>query len=77
MAAGEPRTFVELRAEKIDWLRWMAANVRDEDILEKLSEDPDTDVRMWVACNPVTSEPTIEKARRRYNCHRPQRSCPE
>jgi hypothetical protein len=39
----------------------MAANVRDEDILEKLSEDPDTDVRMWVACNPVTPEPTLEK----------------
>jgi hypothetical protein len=50
----KPRTFGELRAEEIDWLRWMAANVRDEDILEKLSEDPDTDVRMWVACNPVT-----------------------
>jgi hypothetical protein len=57
----KPRTFGELRAEEIDWLRWMAANVRDEDILEKLSEDPDTDVRMWVACNPVTPEPTLEK----------------
>lgn len=56
-----PRTFGELRAEEIDWLRWMAANVRDEDILEKLSEDPDIDVRMWVACNPVTPEPTLEK----------------
>jgi len=22
----------------------------------KLSEDPDTDVRMWVACNPMTPE---------------------
>ena len=57
----KPRTFGELRAEEIDWLRWMAANVRDEGILEKLSEDPDTDVRMWVACNPVTPEPTLEK----------------
>jgi hypothetical protein len=57
----KPRTFAELRAEEIDWLRWMAATVRDEDILEKLSEDPDTDVRMWVACNPVTPEPTLEK----------------
>jgi hypothetical protein len=57
----KPRTFGELRAEEIDWLRWMAATVRDEDILEKLSEDPDTDVRMWVACNPMTPEPTLEK----------------
>ena len=57
----KPRTFAELRAEEIDWLRWMAATVRDEDILEKLSEDLDTDVRMWVACNPVTPEPTLEK----------------
>jgi hypothetical protein len=57
----KPRTFAELRAEEIDWLRWMAATVRDEDILEKLSEDPDSDVRMWVACNPVTPEPTLEK----------------
>jgi hypothetical protein len=57
----KPRTFGELRAEEIDWLRWMAATVRDEDILEKLSEDPDTDVRMWVACNPVTPEPTLKK----------------
>ena len=57
----KPRTFAELRAEEIDWLRWMAATVRDEDILEKLSEDPDTDVRMWVACNPMTPEPTLEK----------------
>ena len=57
----KPRTFGELRAEEIDWLRWMAATVRDEDVLEKLSGDPDTDVRMWVACNPVTPEPTLEK----------------
>jgi hypothetical protein len=57
----KPRTFGELRAEEIDWLRWMAATVRDKDILEKLSEDPDTDVRMWVACNSVTPEPTLEK----------------
>ena len=57
----KPRTFAELRAEEIDWLRWMAATVREEDILEKLCEDPDTDVRMWVACNPVTPEPTLEK----------------
>jgi hypothetical protein len=58
---AKPRTFGELRAEEIDWLRWMAATVRDPDILEKLSMDPDIDVRMWVACNPVTPEPTLEK----------------
>ena len=52
----KPRTFAELRAEEIDWLRWMAANTNDKDVLEKLSEDPDTDVRMWVACNPMTPE---------------------
>ena len=57
----KPRTFGELRAKEIDWLRWMAANVRDKAILEKLSEDPDTDVRMWVACNPMTPEPVLGK----------------
>jgi hypothetical protein len=51
-----PRTFEELRAQEIDWLRWMAANVRNKDVLEKLSQDPDSDVRMWVACNPMTPE---------------------
>jgi hypothetical protein len=51
-----PRTFGELRAQNIDWLRWMAANVDDQDLLEKLAEDPDIDVRMWVACNPMTPE---------------------
>jgi hypothetical protein len=51
-----PRTFGELRARDIDWLRWMAANIDDQDLLEKLAQDPDTDVRMWVACNPMTPE---------------------
>ncbi|SRR6266576_5902925 len=51
-----PRTFGELRAQDIDWLRWMAANVDDQDLLGKLSQDPDIDVRMWVACNPMTPE---------------------
>jgi hypothetical protein len=45
----KPRTFGELRSEDIDWLRWMAANIQDEDLLEKLSQDTDSDVRMWVA----------------------------
>jgi hypothetical protein len=51
-----PRTFGELRAQDIDWLRWMAANIDDRDLLEKLAGDADVDVRMWVACNPMTSE---------------------
>ena len=51
-----PRTFGELRARDIDWLRWMAANVDDQDLLEKLAQDLDTDVRMWVGCNPMTPE---------------------
>ena len=57
----KPRTFGELRAEEIDWLRWMAANIDDQDLLENLSEDPDIDVRMWVACNPMTPEHVLEK----------------
>jgi hypothetical protein len=55
----KPRTFGELRAEEIDWLRWMAANVDDQNLLEKLARDPDTDVRMWVACNPMTPEAVL------------------
>ena len=57
----KPRTFGELRAEEIDWLRWMAANIDDQDLLRKLSQDPDSDVRMWVACNPMTPEPVLRK----------------
>ena len=51
----KPRTFGELREEEINWLRWMAANIDDQDLLRKLSQDPDSAVRMWVACNPMTS----------------------
>jgi hypothetical protein len=57
----KPRTFGELRAKEIDWLRWMAANVRDKDVLAKLSQDRDSDVRMWVACNPMTPELVLGK----------------
>ena len=57
----KPRTFGELRTEEIDWLRWMAANIEDKEVLEKLSQDPDADVRMWVACNPVTPRLVLEK----------------
>src|SRR5271155_1063910 len=57
----KPRTFGELREEEIDWLRWMAANVHDKDVLAKLSLDLDGDVRMWVACNPMTPELVLGK----------------
>ena len=57
----KPRTFGELRTEEIDWLRWMAANIEDKEVLENLSQDPDTDVRMWVACNPMTPRLVLEK----------------
>ncbi len=57
----KPRTFGELRAEEIDWLRWMAANIHDQDLLEKLSQDADSYVRMWVACNPMTPKPILGK----------------
>jgi len=51
-----PRTFRDLRAEELDWLRWMAANIQYGNVLENLSQDHDSDVRMWVACN--TNTPT-------------------
>ncbi len=57
----KPRTFGELRAGEIDWLRWMAANIHDQDLLEKLSQDADSYVRMWVACNPMTPKPILGK----------------
>jgi hypothetical protein len=57
----KPRTFGELRAEEIDWLRWMAANIDDQDLLQKLSQDPDSDVRMWVACNPMSPKSVLGK----------------
>jgi hypothetical protein len=57
----KPRTFGELRVEEIDWLRWMAANIDDQDLLRKLSQDSDSGVRMWVACNPMTPEPVLRK----------------
>ena len=55
------RTFGELRTKDINWLRWMAANIQDQGLLENLSQDPDPDVRMWVACNPMTPKPVLEQ----------------
>jgi hypothetical protein len=52
----KPRTIGESRAEEIDWLRWVAANTNNRDLLEKLSQDSDPDVRMWVACNLIRSK---------------------
>jgi hypothetical protein len=57
----KPRTFSELRTKDIDWLRWMAANIDDQDLLKELSQDPDSDVRLWVACNPMTPTPVLRK----------------
>lgn len=57
----KPRTFGELRAEEIDWLRWMALNTQDQDVLAKLAQDTDFDVRMRVACNAITPEPVLVK----------------
>ena len=48
----KPRTFRELRAEEIDWLRWMALNTPNQEVLAKPAQDLDFDVRMRVACNP-------------------------
>jgi hypothetical protein len=56
-----PRTFRQLRAEEIDWLRWMAANIQYSTVLENLSQDQDSDVRMWVACNPNTPTRVLRK----------------
>jgi hypothetical protein len=53
------RTFGELRAKDIDWLRWMAANIQDQGLLENMSQDPDPDLRMSVACNPMTPKPAL------------------
>lgn len=71
----KPRTFGELRAADIDWLRWMATNIHDQDLLEDLSGDSDADVRMWVACNPMTPKPVLVAARRRSSRLCSQRSC--
>ncbi len=57
----KPRTFGELREEDIDWLRWMAASIQNQELLEQLSQDSDADVRMWVACNPMTSETVLRR----------------
>ena len=64
-------------AEEIDWLRWMAANIDDQDLLRKLSQDSDTDVRIWVACNPMTPKAGTREARGRSDRFCPQRSCPK
>jgi hypothetical protein len=49
------RTFGELRAEEIDWLRWMACNpMTPKPVLGKLAEDPVVFVRRGVAQNSST-----------------------
>jgi hypothetical protein len=39
----------------------MAANTDHQNLLWKLSQDPDSDVRMWVARNPMTPKPVLGK----------------
>jgi hypothetical protein len=39
----------------------MAANIHDKNVLAKLSKNPDSDVRMWVAYNPMTPELILGK----------------
>jgi hypothetical protein len=56
----KPRTIGELRSEEIDWLRWMAANTNNRDLLEKLSQDSDPDVRMWVS-KPLDPERCLKQ----------------
>lgn len=65
----KPRTFRELRAEEIDWLRWIAANVQYCSVLENLSKDDDSDVRMWVACNPNTPARVLRKLAQDFVVH--------
>jgi hypothetical protein len=55
------RTFRELRAEGIDWLRWMALNTPNQDVLAKLAQDLDFDVRTRVACNPMAPARVLAK----------------
>ena len=57
----KPRTFGELRGEEIEWLRWMALNTPNQEVLAKLAQDGDFDVRMRVACNPMAPEYVLAK----------------
>jgi hypothetical protein len=57
----KPRTFRELRAEEIGWLRWMALNTANQNVLAKLAQDLDFDVRMRVACNPMAPAHILAK----------------
>ncbi len=57
----KPRTFRELRAQEIDWLRWMALNTPKHGVLEKLARDLDFDIRMRVACNPMAPAHVLAK----------------
>jgi hypothetical protein len=57
----KPRTLRELRAEEIDWLRWMALNTPNQEVLAKLAQDLNFDVRMRVACNRLAPEQVLAK----------------
>jgi hypothetical protein len=55
------RTSRELRAEGIDWLRWMALNTPNQRVLANLALDMDFDVRMRVACNPMATASVLAR----------------
>jgi hypothetical protein len=57
----KPRRFRELRAEEIDWLRWMALNTPNQNVLANLAQDLDFEVRMRVACNPMAPGDVLAK----------------
>jgi len=57
----KPRTLCELRAEKIDWLRWMTLNTPNQEVLIRLALDLIFDVCMRVACNPMAPKHVLAK----------------
>ena len=42
---AQPRTFSDMRTYRPEWLRWMAGNIGDVEVLTKLAEDTISDVR--------------------------------
>jgi Leucine rich repeat variant len=57
----QPRTFGEMRNYKLSWLQWMADNLRDSAVLEKLAGDAHYGVRCGVASNANTPVAVLEK----------------
>ena len=61
MAARTAPHLRELRARDIDWLRWMAASVDDQDLLETLAQDPDTDVRITLVILKARTQMLVKR----------------